>query len=510
MVFRPMRYYTCRKSCSPLSRPGYDYYHTNCCIKMLFAIFLAPIDILMAPLALMIIYFVVSAFRPTSRRGIKNSDCWSWGLMLKLGGAISISLMYEYYFPGGDTTFYHRGGVAVYQSLFVSPMDWFELVFTPISLDEDPMLFYNYQSKIVFLGDSASYFVCRILGVTNIVTFGSYLANALLLATFSFFGSWVMYLSFARLYPHYSKYIFLAIFCAPSVLVWGSGIFKDTFTFAAMGFLIWSLVNIFFLRRRILISVLVLIFSFLLIYLVKVYIIMCLAPALLIWVVTTYNSKIPSLFLRAALTPIALIFAAVGGYYALNLISQGTARYNMDTLAYTAESTARWIHYVSETQGGSAYYLGDYDFTPQGMLRKFLPAVNVTFFRPYLWEVKNVAMLLSALESFGFLIFTIFVIRKKGVGKFFSGITSNPTVLFCLVFSIFFAFSVGVTTYNFGSLVRYKIPALPFYLIALILIWNPITKRVRVKRRVKVSRLVGRDKSGTTGSRINLPISLHN
>jgi hypothetical protein len=47
---------------------------------------------------------------------------------------------------------------------------------------------------------------------------------------------------------------------------------------------------------------------------------------------------------------------------------------------------------------------------------------------------------------------------------------SDPNVIFAMVFSLSFAFAVGVSTFNFGTLVRYKIPVLPFFLVALILI----------------------------------------
>jgi hypothetical protein len=42
--------------------------------------------------------------------------------------------------------------------------------------------------------------------------------------------------------------------------------------------------------------------------------------------------------------------------------------------------------------------------------------------------------------------------------------------MFCFSFAIFFAFSVGLTTSNFGSLVRYKIPATPFFMAALFIV----------------------------------------
>ena len=36
--------------------------------------------------------------------------------------------------------------------------------------------------------------------------------------------------------------------------------------------------------------------------------------------------------------------------------------------------------------------------------------------------------------------------------------------------ALVFAFAVGVSTYNFGTLMRYKIPVLPFYAIFLIIV----------------------------------------
>ncbi|HRA12632.1 MAG TPA: hypothetical protein PKX31_13225, partial [Chitinophagaceae bacterium] len=42
---------------------------------------------------------------------------------------------------------------------------------------------------------------------------------------------------------------------------------------------------------------------------------------------------------------------------------------------------------------------------------------------------------------------------------------------FCLVFTLIFAFAVGISSYNFGTLSRYKIPCLPFYAVALIVIF---------------------------------------
>jgi hypothetical protein len=91
-------------------------------------------------------------------------------------------------------------------------------------------------------------------------------------------------------------------------------------------------------------------------------------------------------------------------------------------------------------------------------------------FRPYLWEVRNPLMVLSAIEGLFLLGFTFFVFLKRRAVILQT--LRNPDILFCVVFSLTFAFAVGVSTFNFGTLARYKIPLLPFYLIGLILMLN--------------------------------------
>ena len=108
-------------------------------------------------------------------------------------------------------------------------------------------------------------------------------------------------------------------------------------------------------------------------------------------------------------------------------------------------------------------------------------AINVALFRPWLWEVKNPVMLLEAMESLFILMFSIYTlfifIRNIPIGL--SVISDNPSIMFMIVFAIIFAFSVGFTSYNFGSLSRYRIPLLPFYVGAILILRAEISARTR-------------------------------
>jgi hypothetical protein len=91
-------------------------------------------------------------------------------------------------------------------------------------------------------------------------------------------------------------------------------------------------------------------------------------------------------------------------------------------------------------------------------------------------------MLLSAIESTCILLFTLLVIRRTGIRKFFKAVFSNKEILFSITFALIFGFAVGFTTYNFGSLVRYKAPCVPFFLIALVLIQNQYRNIKKAKK----------------------------
>jgi len=156
-------------------------------------------------------------------------------------------------------------------------------------------------------------------------------------------------------------------------------------------------------------------------------------------------------------------------------ISEDNDKYALSSIAKTAQITAYDIRYWTGRDAGSGYSLGELDGSFESMLRLGPQAVNVSLFRPYIWEVKNLLMLLSALESFFFLLFCLYILFKVNIRIVECFL--NPDITFCFLFSICFAFAVGVSTYNFGTLVRYKIPLLPFFAVCLILILNHYSNR---------------------------------
>ncbi len=424
-------------------------------------------DLFITPV-LIIIVFVFAYFVRRSVTDEQNRRYFLPGLTLKIIGAISVGFIYQFYYNGGDTfTYFTHGSRHIWEAFMNNPLHGIQLVFAGSEYSPET---FQYASKIFTYGDLSSYFVVRMAGILDLITFHTYSATAVLFAVISFSGLWAMYHAFYKMYPRQHFGIAVAIFFIPSVFFWGSGILKDTITIGALGWATYAIYNLFFDKKHLVISVIILLFSFYTLYTVKIYILLCYIPAAILWIFSGRISKIKNVIIRFLVAPLVLGIAGVIGYYSVVKVGEEDPRYNIESMSNTAKTTAEWIHYVSIRDQGSAYTLGDFDYSPTGMLKKFPLAVWVSLYRPYFWEIHNVVMLLSAIESFILLLFTVYVVFRVGLIKSMRLSSTKSILIFCFLFSIVFAFAVGVSTYNFGTLARYKIPLFPFFVAGLFIL----------------------------------------
>jgi hypothetical protein len=390
-------------------------------------------------------------------------------LSVKLFGAIFIGLIYAYYYKGGDTFNYFYHSQVINSAMDESVGKWFNLLFR--IPDPNNGEYYEYISKMEWYRDPSTYSVAALTAFLSVFTFNNYLLTAVLFAVISFTGIWALFRTFASLYPNLLNAIAISVLFIPSVFVWGSGIFKDSLCMFGLGWLTYSSFRI-MLRGDFSGGTLgIAVFSFLIVATVKVYIIMAFAPALMLWILTNYTKKIKNPIAKFTVSLFFLVIVSGVTLTFLQSFSSSLGKYSIDKIASTAYTTRRWISYQSEVDGGSAYDLGAFSPTLGGMLSKFPQAVNVSLFRPYIWEARKPIVFISALEALIFLFLTIKLILTLGLKKILYTIRTEPTIQFCFIFALIFAFAVGITSYNFGALSRYKIPGLPFYAMGLIMTW---------------------------------------
>jgi hypothetical protein len=406
----------------------------------------------------------------------ETSSYFFTALHLKMLGAIMLGLIYKYYYGGGDTLLYHELGTYVYQTFWKDTSAWFELVFMPIQKTPSYQLMeYAGWNMFYMKQDASSYFMIRIIGLFSIFCGCSYFAIAQLCGLVSFFGSWAMFVTFITMYPKMIKRFAIAVFYFPSVFFWGSGLMKDSICFGCLGLFFYAFYFAVLKRKNIASNVILGISAVFVLYIVKIYILLAFIPMLAIWTYLTYLDNIRSAFFKVFLAPMLFLLAGVGGIFAVLRISAGTA-YSVDNLASKTKITSSYLQSMSKQ--GSVYYLSEFDGSLGSLARIFPEAVVVALYRPGLWEARNPFAFLSALEATYFLLFTFYVIfirvkLKNVIATFFR----EPIAPACLFFSVFFSFSVGMTSGNFGTLVRYKIPMIPFYIGALMIMLESNRKK---------------------------------
>lgn len=394
------------------------------------------------------------------------------GLTLKLIGSISIFIVYFYIYESGDTYYYYKRAEYI-KFIFSENFNLgLKLLF------KNPQI-YDPQTYGIFMGlrawDSSSFLIVKLATFFSFFSFGNYLPIAFGFSLLSYFGIWKLYKTLVTFYPKNINGLSISFLYLPSLFFWGSGLLKDTITIGFLCLFTSYFIDFIFYKKFSISRVILSIISIYIIGVIKSYILLALFPALLLLLFFNFRNKIPNKFIKNFSTPLFLVVIFVSSLASLNLFSSIFTKFNIDNIEKKATDMQRWHTYkVNVLQGGdgSSYNLGDVDFSPVGILKKIPAAVNVAIFRPYLWEVSNPLMLFSAFESFFIFLYTLKLIfySLKKPRILLQNLNNNSVIIFMLVFSLIFGFSVGFTSYNFGALSRYRIPLLPFYLSSVLII----------------------------------------
>lgn len=431
--------------------------------------FITLLDYFLLPLYLVIIYSIAIFFRNKYYPiGHPWRPYFMTGLTLKIVGSILIGMIYQYYYGGGDTEGYFYHAFIINKSFSESFNKWLNLILhIPAWYDGD---YSAYISRMIWYTTGAEYTVSSIAAFLGIFTMTTYLPIAALFAALSYTGIWALFRTFAIKYPEYTRYVAWCCLFIPSTIMWGSGLFKDTICMGALGWLTYSTFRMLISRKITPVNLLVFVMMFWLIVKIKIYILLAFLPALVLWILFTYSHNIANTFARTLVKVIVIVGCFGGFVFVTQKFAADLGGYSLENVAATSYYTNKNIA-INSGDEGSTYDLGVKDPSLSTMFKKFPLAVNVTLFRPYLWETRKAIQFISAIETTLFLWVTLKLIFSVGLLQIRRTIVSDPTIQFCLIFTIIFAFAVGLSSGNFGTLSRYRIPCLPFFALALTLIY---------------------------------------
>jgi len=418
---------------------------------------------LLFPIYLFIIYKILKRY---NRKNSAASDqkYFLKGFFLKLFGSLTFLILSEYYFKYGDTFEYFTGVTNIYKVFQYKASYGLQMIFVDRSNYSDnvtslchPMFFYFADSP---------YHVLQVGGLLSLLTFNSYLNITLLISTITFIGLWNLYLLLNRHFENSQKMFFLICFCIPSLAIWASGLLKDSIALGFLGILANYLDLVFknrklFLRRIFIISI-----SGYFIYLMKDYILYGYVSAFLIGLILTKLNN-----LKSTVRISAIIFLSIVLIIVLNIYATMLSDYVVEMVVQTAiEKQKIWARYGASVNAGSDFSIGEIAPSIAGLMTLVPKTINVTLFRPYLWESTSFIMIFDALQSAFCIILFLRAIIITRFFNFFKIIFGNPLLITCFLFVLIFAFFVGLNTANFGSLSRYKVPLLPFFISLLFVV----------------------------------------
>jgi len=424
-------------------------------------------------------FYLVLMFLIANHIRSKNIDrnpvykFYTWGLLAKVAGAIAMGLVYTLYYDGGDTTAYYVSSEVLVNLLFREPLAFFRIVFG----DKSPEVYSFFTAETgwpMYWGKPESFIVVQFTWPFTLLGFGNYFTAAILFAWFFYGGFWKLYLLATRIYPAYAGSFALAVLFVPSVLFWSSGISKDTITLAATGWFVYSFYFLFIERRKILNMIFLFAISTALLLLVKPYVFVAVGMGGFIWLAWTYLKKIHSLLLRAMLMPLMVAVFFGTGLLFMSIFQPFLGEYgSLDGIIHKAITTYE-DHIRAGQYGEHFYYLGQFDGTRWNFFSKAPAALVAGLFRPFIWEAGTLFMLLAALENTAFLMITLVIIWRTGPVKALKIAFEEPLAIFALTVAATFAFGVGISTANFGALMRLKTPYIPFLLIGLLVLYNKV------------------------------------
>ena len=396
------------------------------------------------------------------------------GLLIKIFGALLVGFVYQYYYVGGDTFNFYIMITNFWEVFWDNPTVGWELFNIEANDYSKPHLrhhlsgFYSWYYK-----EDSAFFVSKIGTIVSFTCFNSYTVIAMIFASISFIGMWSLYVTFYKAFPHLHKSFSYVILFIPSVWFWGSGVFKDTITMGCIGLSTYIFFEIVIHRNIKLINIILLAVSIYFTYRIKVYLAFCLLPAYLLTIFYAFKSKVNSNFIKKITAPLILLGTIFFTFqFVSGILEAGNS--DVDQMISTIQNTQQWHSKISEE--GKSYSLGEIEYTATGLLSKSFSAIQIALFEPYIWNANGPLLLASALENIVLLVLTIQTIILVR-GRFFNFVNNDPYLTYSLSFSLLLAFIIGFTTYNYGALVRYKIPLIPFYLSSLVILSDVAKKK---------------------------------
>jgi len=402
--------------------------------------------------SLLILFLIYKLYQKIGKGPI--SKFYYPAVFLKIAAGIGIGWIYLYHYQPGDTFLYHKAASYLADQALTEPLTYIKAIFNREGA--------SINGNSEFVNQPRAFLTVKILSVIHIITFKNYWLSTIYFSLFSFYGFWMLTTILVRIYPKLTYAAIIAFLFFPSVVFWSSGITKESLSLGAMTFLVASLLGYVKLQRKL--NFKELIWSVLLILLLvnlKYYYAILFLPALFAIIFTgflvgkfrRFKSKwyweIPIWMLSF------FIIVLIGSLMHYNLNYDNL----FDVIVENHDS------YYGHSRPDNLIRFNQLKPEMSSFIENFPIAVFSGVFRPLIFEGGNFLKVIAGIENLLLLIISVISLnRLKNIFRSDDRILMLTIVLYTVALAGFLALS----TPNLGTLFRYKLGFLPFYVYLLL------------------------------------------
>ncbi len=432
-------------------------------------------DIILTIGALFLCYFLVAKWRFIRSSNIPIRQLYLF-FTIQASSSVILYMIYTHIYTDRNAAdifkFYDDASLLYHELFLTSPSDYLKLM---IGFDHSPSIqaalhktaFWYKPFETYLFNDNQT--IIRLNLFVRLFSFGSYGVHALFFTFLSFTGLIAIFKSFNRFFEDKLFTLKTACFLVPSVLIWTSGILKESVLLFALGLLVYQLSSFIKDHRFTWKRVSLTICSIGLLLIIKPYVLIVLTPGILTMVLWELGiaKKMAFAFL-ASISMILLPILTLGNYI---------SSFNIPHILFKMQQD--FINVAHLSHAHSYFEIGLLNGSFSSVLIRLPESLYNALLRPFSFFDGSILTIVSSTENLIILLLLIYGFthrakvqeRMKGLWLLLIG--------FCLCLFIL----IGLTVPVEGAIVRYKAPVLPFLLIVIFSFTNT-SRLLKIKAKI--------------------------
>jgi hypothetical protein len=405
-----------------------------------------------------VVWYIVVIFQTES--SLKK---FFWpALIVKSIAGIGLGLLYVVHYKVGDTLLFFEDALKLSQFAANDFGSYLHFLFTSDFLKD-------LRVELTFMSDERALLMVKIVSVFNLVSFSNYWLVTFYLTLLSFLGAWSFVRQIHQLFPAVTASAVVAFLFFPSVVFWTSGLIKETIAMASLYFLSGIFLRIWFLKKVSLASWLTSLLAIALLWSLKYYfagVFLAVITASLIY--RFLSLRIPSLCTG--------VQRYVSWSFILLLLIAGVTflhpNFKSHKLLKVMVHNYEVFHEVSRPE--AVIEFENLQPTLSSIVIHSPEALFAGLFRPIFFDATNSLSILLSVENLVILLLTLFALPHiPRIPR------SNVAIILVaiIVYVILLAVFITLSTPNYGTLARYRVGYLPFF-VFLILLAPPVATRL--------------------------------